>query len=252
MRYMELKSTMRHAIQSNGTAVVVKLLHPGSNELRILQRLHSIKSTDNHTIPLLGTLKLKMGTFIFLPEATPLDLGFAIGMFRSKVVDFCRQLIEGVAFLHRHGIAHLDIKPPNIVVLTNHLPNELFIIDFDISVRVSGSSTLINRWCGTPGWMAPEIGHQDGPRRSYSPIRADLWSCGLMLRYLASKGGVKEENPFEALTRQLLNKNPRLRPLLQSSVTVGHSFSELQSRLKRKADALPHNAKRLAIGIVPT
>jgi len=79
-----------------------------------------------------------------------------------------------------------------------------------------------------------------------------LWSCGLMLRYLASKGGVKEENPFETLTRQLLNNNPRLRPLLQSSVTVGHSFSELQSRLKRKPDALPHDAKRLAIGTVPT
>src|SRR6267154_4508815 len=45
MRFMQLKRTMqvRHAIQSNGTAVVVKLLHPGFNELRILQRLHSIK-----------------------------------------------------------------------------------------------------------------------------------------------------------------------------------------------------------------
>ena len=42
-----------------------------------------------------------------------------------------------------------------------------------------------------------------------------------MLRYLASKGVVKEENPFETLTRQLLNKIPQRRPLLylQSSVT---------------------------------
>jgi hypothetical protein len=68
-----------------------------------------------------------------------------------------------------------------------------------------------------------------------------------MLRYVASKGAVKEEKPLEALTRQLLNKNPRLRPLLylQSSVTVGHL-------LKRKLDALPHDAKRLAIGTVLT
>ncbi|KAF8507216.1 kinase-like domain-containing protein [Russula emetica] len=203
----KLKPTMRHAVQSNGTAVVVKLLHPGSNELRILQHLHSIKAPYNHTIPLLGTLKLNMGTFIILPEATPLDLGFALGMFRSsKVVDFSHQLIEGVAFLHRHGIAHLDIKPQNIVALRN----QLFIIDFDISVRVGGPDALIDRWCGTPNWMAPEIGHQDGPKCLYSPIRADLWSCGLMLQYLARKGAVKED----PLTRQLLNKNARLRPLL--------------------------------------
>ncbi|KAI0257396.1 kinase-like domain-containing protein [Lactifluus subvellereus] len=181
-----------------------------------------------------------------LPEATPLDLGFALGMFRNEVVDFSRQLIAGVAFLHRHNIAHLDIKPQNIVALQN----QLFIIDFDISVRVDGPDVLIDRWCGTPKWMAPEIGHEDGPKYLYSPIRADLWSCGLMLRYLASKGVVKG-SPFSTLTRQLLNKNPQRRPLLhlQSSglVTGSHPLGDLNGRLKRKPDPLPlHDAKRLA------
>jgi serine/threonine protein kinase len=125
------------------------------------------------------------------------------------------------------------------------LENQLFIIDFDISVCVDGPDTLIDRWCGTPEWMAPEIGHEDGPKCLYSPIRADLWSCGLMLLYLASKGDVKEKNPFETLTRRLLNKNPRLRPLL-------HSLSDLHGGLKRKPDALPHDAKRLGIGTVHT
>ncbi len=250
MRYMQLKPTMRHAVQSNGTAVVVKLLRPRSNELEILQCLDSIKSACNHTIPLLGTLKLNMGTFIFLPEATPLGLGFAFGKFRGKVMDFSRQLLEGVGFLHRHGIAHLDIKPANTVALRN----QLCIIDFDISVRVDGPDALIDRWRGTEGWMAPEIGDEDGPKCLYSPIRADLWSCGLMLRYLASKGAVEVGNSRKALTRQLLNKNARLRPLLYlgNSVTVGHLLSEPQGRLKRKPDTLPHDAKRLAIGTVHT
>jgi serine/threonine protein kinase len=217
MRYMQLKPTMRHAMQASGIAVVVKLLCPDTNELPILQHLHSIKSTNNHTIPLLETLELNPGTFILLPEATPLDLGFTLGMF-CDVVDFSRQLIEGVAFLHRYDIAHLDIKPQNIVALQN----QLLIIDFDISVRVDGPDALIDRWCGTPEWMAPEIGHEDGPKRSYSPIRADLWSCGLVLRYLASKGVVKEENPpFQTLTRH--------KPATSSPVTSkpGHSSASL-------------------------
>jgi serine/threonine protein kinase len=108
-------------------------------------------------------------------------------------VDFSQQLIEGVAFLHGHGIAHLDIRPQNIVAL----PNQLLIIDFDISVRVDGPNPLIDRWCGTPGWMAPEIGHQDGPKCLYSPIRADLWTCGLMLRY----GNLQAKAPLKKRTR---------------------------------------------------
>jgi serine/threonine protein kinase len=192
---------MRHATESHGANVIVKLLYPGSNELPILQHLHSIKSPYNHTIPLIGTVKLNVGTFIFLPEATPLDLGFALGV-HSKVVDFSRQLIEGVAFLHRYNIAHLDLKPQNIVTLQD----QLFLIDFDISVCVDGPDALADHWCGTPEWMAPEVGH--GP---YSPIRADLWSCGLVLRYIAGKGAT---NPFAKLTEELLNKNPLLRPLL--------------------------------------
>ena len=98
MRYMQLKPTMRHATQSNGTAVVVKLLHPDSNELQILRHLHLINSPYNHTIPLLMTLELNMRTFVLLPEATPLDHGFALGMFRSEVVDFSQQLTEGSHF----------------------------------------------------------------------------------------------------------------------------------------------------------
>ncbi len=228
MRYMQLKPTMRHAVQSDGTAVVVKLLRPRSNELRILQCLHSIKSRYNHTIPLLETLKWNVGTFIVLPEATPLGLGFALGKFRGKVVDFSRQLLEGVGFLHRHGIAHLDIKPANVVALRN----QLFIIDFDISVRVDGPDALVDRWCGTPGWMAPEIGDEDGPKCLYSPIRADLWSCGLLLRYLANKGAVGEKNPYKPLIRSLLNKNPLLRPLshLQSLVTGAVSVTIIWSQ----------------------
>ena len=88
MWYMQLKPTMRHATHSNGTAVVVKLLHSDSKELTILLHLHRIISPYNHTIPLLATVTLKMETFVFLPEATPLDLGFALGVFRGKVVDF--------------------------------------------------------------------------------------------------------------------------------------------------------------------
>jgi len=241
-----LRPTMRHAMQSDGTAIVAKMLRPGCNELQILQHLHSIQSPYNHTIPLLAALEVDMGTFIVLPEGTSLHIGFLHGMFDSEVVDFGQQLIEGVAFLHRNGIAHLDIKPQNIVAIQS----QLYIIDFDVSVRVDGPSALMDRWRGTRGWTAPEMGDPGGPRYWYSPIRADLWSCGRMLLYLAEKGAMRDDR-FEALTMQLLNRNPLFRPLLheQSPVTAWHPLSELQGRLKRKRDTLPPDVKPLGLGL---
>ena len=237
MRYPQLNPNMRHVKLFDCTPCVVKLLHPDSDELQILQDLHSKKSRDNHTIPLIEALELNGATFIVLPTAYPLDLELKLGKLSSStILDLSRQLIEGVGFMHRHGIAHLDINPGNIVVLGGRL----FIIDYDISVYVKDPDALIDRWCGTPRWMAPEIGHKDSPKRWYSPIRAGLWSCGQTLKYLADKGGVNE-NPFKPLIRQLLDIDPQRRPLLHLDTVerlVERSLSEPRVSLKRKADAL--------------
>ena len=37
-----------------------------------------------------------MGTYMFLPEATPLDFVFKLGTFSGDVVDFSQQLIDAV------------------------------------------------------------------------------------------------------------------------------------------------------------
>ncbi|EJC99413.1 kinase-like protein, partial [Fomitiporia mediterranea MF3/22] len=90
-----------------------------------------------------------------------------------------RELIEGVAFLHRQKIAHLDIKPGNLVVNFKRL----YIIDFDIAVRCKDVDEMVKISRGTRGWSAPEIGlDNDEAPGAFSPIRADLWSCGKVLK----------------------------------------------------------------------
>lgn len=73
-----------------------------------------------------------------------------------------------------------------------------------------------------------------------------------MFLCLASEGAVKEGNPFDILTRQLLNKNPLRRRSLWSWDLFAEvrSLSERQGSAKRKRDVLLHIAKRLAIGPV--
>ncbi|KAH9964012.1 kinase-like domain-containing protein, partial [Russula compacta] len=80
----------------------------------------------------------------------------------------------GLACLHEHGVAHLDIKPGNLVHTDDcRLP----IIDFGSAVRVGSEDDTAKGIYGTPGWVAPEILE----RGVFSPLRADRWSCGKVL-----------------------------------------------------------------------
>ncbi|KAH9023611.1 kinase-like domain-containing protein [Lactarius pseudohatsudake] len=94
------------------------------------------------------------------------------------------QFLEGVWFLHEHNIAHLDLKPANVLVgFTSSTPH-LSIIDFGLSIHVKDEGTLVEGYRGTPSWAAPEIGEVDGPTKTYSAILADRWSCGKVLEYI--------------------------------------------------------------------
>ncbi|KAG1873227.1 kinase-like domain-containing protein, partial [Suillus subluteus] len=83
-----------------------------------------------------------------------------------------KQLFEAVDFMHQHGVALLDLKPPNILLPADG--GRLSIIDFNRSVRVKGTEHMFHGIVGTTGYLAAGQG-------LYSAIRADLWSCGKTL-----------------------------------------------------------------------
>jgi serine/threonine protein kinase len=211
---------MRQATSRTGAFVVLKTI-VDSNERRILQYLRGIKERSNHAIPLLDVIDLSTGkTIIALPWKSPLD---EVLQFRDRpddVVSLCLQFLEGVAFLHQHKVAHCDLKPGNVVVDTisesKTLPR-LFIIDFDLAQYAESEETITEGWCGTPPWMAPELGSRDGPIQRYSPILADRWACGRMVQHFAKyfpmHEGVRNAKLL-AFAQRLLDVNPRARPEL--------------------------------------
>ncbi|KAE9402551.1 kinase-like protein, partial [Gymnopus androsaceus JB14] len=85
-------------------------------------------------------------------------------------------LLEGLSFLHRHGIAHLDLNPGNLLYTDD---DQLKIIDFDLAVRARPGERIFGIR-GTPGWMAPKVKKSDG-EEGFEPFKADLFSCGKVL-----------------------------------------------------------------------
>lgn len=86
------------------------------------------------------------------------------------------QILQGLEFLHRQGVIHLDIKPSNVLVNpgSGSMPPQVKILDFGIADEISrfNQKGLI---AGTFPYIAPEValGEQvDG--------RADLYSLAVM------------------------------------------------------------------------
>ncbi|RLN90319.1 hypothetical protein BBJ28_00016640 [Nothophytophthora sp. Chile5] len=98
---------------------------------------------------------------------------------------YTRQLCEALQYLHRHGIAHRDIKCANIFLTASDLDTcsnalaDVKLGDFGTFKEV-GCASLVGGLKGTPHWMAPEVirqQHLDG-ENSEGWFRADVWSLG--------------------------------------------------------------------------
>ncbi|XP_067867725.1 serine/threonine-protein kinase 17A [Heterodontus francisci] len=95
--------------------------------------------------------------------------------FKEKDVKrLMRQILEGVAFLHRNNIVHLDLKPQNILLTSESPLGDIKIVDFGLSRRVNNNEEL-REIMGTPEYVAPEI-------LNYEPISTatDMWSIGVL------------------------------------------------------------------------
>uniref|UniRef100_A0A3P8WHP7 non-specific serine/threonine protein kinase n=1 Tax=Cynoglossus semilaevis TaxID=244447 RepID=A0A3P8WHP7_CYNSE len=103
----------------------------------------------------------------------------------KDVIRLARQILSGVAFLHRNNVVHLDLKPQNILLTSVRPLGDIRIVDFGLSRRMD-NITEVREILGTPEYVAPEI-------LNYEPISTatDMWSIGV-LTYVMLTG----ESPF--------------------------------------------------------
>ncbi|MBI3820112.1 MAG: protein kinase [Planctomycetes bacterium] len=118
---------------------------------------------------------------------------------------------RALAFAHRQGIIHRDVKPANIL---REPDGRVSLTDFGLA-RVDGSGTMTESGAlvGTPNYMSPE--QIQGSRESVDG-RSDLYSLGVTLYELLTQRPPFQEATTAATLKAILEKHPprvrKLRP----------------------------------------
>ncbi|EJD74012.1 kinase [Loa loa] len=87
---------------------------------------------------------------------------------------FFRQLASAIQYMRAMNVAHMDLKPQNILLTNQHKPC-VKVSDFGLSQYLKKNEQA-SSFRGSPLYMAPEI----FCREPYDS-RVDLWSCGVIL-----------------------------------------------------------------------
>ena len=94
----------------------------------------------------------------------------------DAIMRYIQDLSSAVYYCHSQKIAHLDIKPSNILI---DQYGRLRLADFGISGRFPDN--VCTSYIGTYEFMAPEI----RLNQPFDPFKADVWSLGVTIYYIA-------------------------------------------------------------------
>lgn len=115
-----------------------------------------------------------------------------------------RETLVALAYLHKAGIIHRDIKAANIL-LTNQ--GRILLCDFGVAASLVSSAAKRTTFVGTPYWMAPEV---ITTGKSYDQS-ADIWSLGITIyEMVTGNPPLADQEQMRAILLIPKNRPPRL------------------------------------------
>jgi serine/threonine protein kinase len=122
------------------------------------------------------------------------------------------KIAEALAYAHRRGVYHRDLKPGNILLDKQGNP---YITDFGLAMHEREQLFLPTQRCGTPYYMPPE--QVAGLTRRLDG-RSDIWSLGVILYELLTKRRPFQGRNEQEIFDQIEHNDPR--PLRQIDAAI--------------------------------
>ena len=219
--------------EKHAREVAVKVVRPdvaealGSDrflrEIEIVAQLH-----HPHIVPLYDSGEADGSLFYVMPYEAGSSLRQRLARDEQLPLEdallILRDVCDGLAYAHQHGIVHRDIKPDNVLLTGRHA----MITDFGVAqaltdAAVAGQGGGAGLVLGTPAYMAPEQVANEGP----VDHRADLYSVGVLayellagrLPFDAGAGREASTAPLERTPLPLVSSRSDVPPALDELVT---------------------------------
>ncbi|KAI9067213.1 hypothetical protein FKP32DRAFT_1644465 [Trametes sanguinea] len=207
--------------------VTIKTVSTRDQELSVARFLSSFKDVEkNHCVEILDVLSDPLNperALMIMPYLRPYNNPELMTV--GDVIDFVKQMLDGLEFMHSHRVAHRDIAPPNIMMDARPLypsghhpvrlsctpdgiydaiplsradhPVRYYYVDFGLSVRFPENA---------PTMVVGDVGRDDEvPELSstvpYDAFKADVYALG---------------NLFDKEFEQRFHRLEFLRPLIDS------------------------------------
>jgi tetratricopeptide (TPR) repeat protein len=121
------------------------------------------------------------------------------------------QVLQALAYLHRRGVIHRDLKPGNILVVNGQVK----VLDFGVSVLREQINPDSNPIAGTVDFIAPEIFRGQPPSES-----SDLYAVGVIgYELFAGKAAFADDSTGE-LVQQILTSAPDIKTVTNKNVAL--------------------------------
>uniref|UniRef100_A0A674DI73 non-specific serine/threonine protein kinase n=1 Tax=Salmo trutta TaxID=8032 RepID=A0A674DI73_SALTR len=151
-----------------------------TQELSLLQRLqhtHLVTLLDTYETPNSYALVMEM-----VDQGRLLDYIVSWGnLTEEKVASYLRNILEALHYLHNCRIAHLDLKPENLLVShTSSGQPVVKLTDFGDAIQLN-SAHYVHPLLGSPEFASPELVVGEP-----AALTSDLWSLGVVTYVLLS------------------------------------------------------------------
>ncbi|KAK3750419.1 hypothetical protein QZH41_016978, partial [Actinostola sp. cb2023] len=171
-------------------------------------------------------------------------------LMEEDAIDYVRQVLEGLKYMHSKNIVHLDLKPENILCVSKDSMN-IKLVDFGLAQQLKDGEDVKSSF-GTPDFVAPEVIRMHPVSKA-----SDMWLSGLMpfsgetdkdtLIKVAKADWDFDDECFDDLTEEakdfiedLLQKEPSER--LSIRECLEHPWLTNQVKAAHRIDTVKHKS----------
>jgi len=175
--------------RASGKKVAIKCVLrkdlPPNDDAAIYDEVSIMSSLSHpHIVPLIDFFEEKECYFLVMELMSGGDLFDRIGKKKTYSEEDARDLavkmLKAMSYCHSHRVAHCDMKPKNLLLMSEDNHSYIKLADFGFAARCHTEKCLTKQ-CGTPFFVSPEI----LMRQPYDQ-QSDMWSVGCIIFLLLS------------------------------------------------------------------